>query len=120
MSRQNDENNDCVDREQLETVLQFLEETHGESLRRPWSDEAHAYYQAIEIVEDAMDGELRSRDDIHLTDRDVKNIERSREARSEGYAAATLLDERFDSGGSPNRTLLSKLHRIWNRLISSV
>jgi len=81
-----------VAREQLETAMLFLEESHGDALRRPWSDEAHAYYNAIEILDAAMNEELRTPEERVVLDHQKEYLERSREAREEGYAAATCLN----------------------------
>lgn len=83
-----------VPREQVETALRFLEWSHGDALRRPWSDEAHAYYHAIEVVEDTLNQKLRPPDEVSTLDSEQELIQRSREAREEGYVEATLFQER--------------------------
>lgn len=88
---------DDIPREQLETALRFLEWSHGDALRRPWSDEAHAYYQAIRVVEDAVEENLLPPDEADTLSAEEELIQRSREARDEGYAEATLLSERYSS-----------------------
>lgn len=85
---------DDVPREQVETALRFLEWSHGDSLRRPWSDEAHAYYQAIDRLEAALDEELLPPDEVPTLDSEQELIQQSREAREEGYVEATLFRER--------------------------
>lgn len=97
---------DAVPREQLETALRFLEWSHGDALRREWSDESHAYYMAVEMVEDAMNGKLRPVDEIRETDWERERIGESREARNTGYRAATMLgqdgkDKDREEGGGP-------------------
>ncbi len=89
----NSKGKECVPRDQVETVLHFLEVSHGEALRRPWSDAAWAYYEAIQILEDALDEELKSPAD--LPNQDNEYIQKSRAAREEGYSAATLLEQRY-------------------------
>lgn len=85
---------DDVPREQVETALEFLEWSHGDALRRPWSAEAHAYYQAIDILEAAMDEELLPPGEVHNRESDLELIQQSRETRGEGYAEATCLHDR--------------------------
>lgn len=109
-----------VPREQLETALEFLEVSHGEALRRPWSDEALALYQAIDILQGAMNEELRHPDEANRLEHEVDAIERSRKARDEGYAAATLLDERTGTGRVESvakrdqpETLLGKVRQLF-------
>ncbi len=99
---------DTVPREQVETALQFLEWSHGDALERPWSDEAHAYYQAVDILEAALDEELLPPDEVSMREWQLEQIERSREAREEGYAAATLLRERYGKD-TPKPTLVERL-----------
>jgi len=104
---------DTVPREQIETALQFLECSHGDALRRPWSDEAHAYYHAVDILEAALNEELRPPDEVPLLDWQREHIEQSREAREEGYAAATLLRERYEDEQNKPEPLLRKLKRVF-------
>lgn len=84
---------ETIPREQVVTALRFLEESHGDALSRPWSDEAKAYYNAIDIIEAALDGDLKPPGEIDRKDWQQKYIEESRAAREEGYAEATLLGE---------------------------
>jgi hypothetical protein len=107
---------EAVPREQLETALEFLESCHGESLRRPWSDEAHAYYRAIDIIEAAMDEELRPATTINHDSFTAENIQRSREAREEGYAAATLLNNEKNDQQPGKMTLLQTIKAGWSSL----
>lgn len=101
-----------VPREQVETALRFLEWSHGDALRRPWSDEAHAYYHAIDILEAALDEELRSPDEIPRFRSEKEFIQQSREARDEGYATATLLNERYGKDETEDTGLFSRLCRF--------
>lgn len=94
----------AIPREQVETALRFLEWSHGDALRRPWSDEAHAYYQAIDILEGALDEELRPPEGLPWMESEEELIQQSRAAREDGYRAATLLDERFGTN-EDNRAL---------------
>jgi hypothetical protein len=100
-------------REQVKTALQFLEGAHGDALNRPWSDEAHAYYHAVDILEAALNDELKPPDELYVSEYDREAIQRSREAREEGYAAATLLHERFDDERNKPEPLLQKLKRVF-------
>jgi len=102
-----------VPREQVETALRFLEWSHGDALRRPWSDEAHAYYEAIDVLEAALDGDLLPPDEVRETEAELELIQRSREAREEGYAEATLLEERY-SRAERQPGLLRRLCRLFN------
>jgi len=81
-----------------------MEEFHGDALRRPWSDEAHAYYHAVEAIEDALNGKL----DPNASHR-LMNVRRSRCARKEGYAEATLLNESFDTNKSQPQSIIEKI-----------
>lgn len=103
-----------IPREQVETALRFLEWSHGDALRRPWSAEAHAYYQAIDILEAALDEDLRPPEDLPWMKGETEVIQQSRAAREEGYRAATLHDERFGSD-EPNHP--SSLYRRLKRRI---
>jgi len=85
---------DEIPREQVETALEFLEWSHGDALRRPWSHEAWAYYQAIDILEAAMNEELLPPGEVHNRESDVELIQQSREAREEGFAEATNFHSR--------------------------
>jgi len=85
---------DAIPREQLETALRTLEEFHGQSLRRPWSNEAVAYYHAIDMVEAALNEELKDPEDVFMRDWQWEYVKASREAREEGYREATCLDDR--------------------------
>jgi len=115
-----DDQEECIPREQLETALRFLEWSHGDALRRPWSDEAHAYYEAIDILEATLDEELRPPDELPWLGDEEVLIEQSRNAREEGYAAATLIDERY--GKKETRTpgaltkVREKVSRLWDRV----
>lgn len=106
----------CLPREQLETALRFLEWSHGDALRRPWSDEAHAYYEAIDILEAALDEELRPPNELPRLGDEEQLIEQSRKAREEGYAAATLLDERYGKSEARTPGMLTKVREKVNRL----
>ena len=83
-----------IPREQLQTALEFLEWSHGDALQRPWSDEAWAYYHAIDILEAAMDEELLPPHEVHNRESDLEQIRQSREAREEGFAEATNIHTR--------------------------
>lgn len=102
---------DDVPRGQVETALQFLEGAHGDALERPWSDEAHAYYRAVDILEAALDEELKPPEEIYVSDYDREAIQRSREAREEGYAEATLLRERYGKSESYGEGFIEPLGR---------
>jgi len=106
---------DCIPREQVETALRFLEWCHGDALRRPWSNEAHAHYHAIDILEAAMNDELRPPDKILRMKSETKLIQQSRQARKEGYATATLLNERYGKDETEDAGLLSWLFRYLGR-----
>lgn len=106
-----DQQREQIDREQVEIALEVLESFHGDALTHPWSDEAHAYYHAIGIVEDALDGEYDPDHPPHGV-RWQDDLKRSREAREEGYESATLLEERFGTKDSTAQRLLAKLWRL--------
>lgn len=107
-----DQQREQVDREQVEIALEMMEAFHGQALRHPWSDEANAYYHAIGIVEDALDGGYDP-DHPPLDSQWQEDLERSREAREEGYRKATLLDERFGEKDTSTQRLLAKLWRVF-------
>ena len=94
----------CIPRKQVEVALHLMEEFHGDALRRPWSDEAHAYYHAVGAIEDALDEKL----DPNASHR-LMNVRRSRRAREEGYAKATLLNERYETNKSEPKTITQKI-----------
>lgn len=85
-----------IPREQLEIALELLEAQHGGALKRGAEREATALYYAIGTVEDALEEsyepEHPPQDAEFHTD-----VERSREARAQGYRASTLLGTQ-DSG----------------------
>lgn len=100
-------------REQVETALLLLEHAHGLALERPWSDEAHAYYEAIDTVEDALDENWRT-DHDRLEEEMAEEIQRSREAREKGYEAATLSGDWGESDSSADGGLWSRIRGIVN------
>jgi len=85
-----------VPEEQLETALEFMEWAHGSAIELGQPDEAHAYYVAIGMVEDAMDKKLLPPDEVHQRKDDRRCIKTSRAARRAGYREATLLGKERD------------------------
>jgi len=85
---------DCIARDQVEAALQYLEWCHGEALRRPDSAEARGRarlaYDAIDIVEAALDNELQPPAEQSWLEWDREIIEKSRQARAEGHGRARL------------------------------
>jgi hypothetical protein len=113
-----DESPDRIDRKQVEVALEMLEAFHGRALKRSHSDEALAFYHATGIVEDALNEEYDPEKEPHRREWDT-DVERSREAREDGYAEAALLgqertvsvvkaDDRNDADG-----LLARFRRIF-------
>lgn len=98
-------------REQVRNVLDFLECSHGMALRMKDADAAHAYYQAIDMVEAALDDELRKPEDVMHSELAEKDIARSRSARDEGFAAATLVDQRLPGPTEEPTTTLAKIRQ---------
>jgi hypothetical protein len=87
-----DQQPDQIDREQVEVALEILEAFHGRALKWSQSGEALAFYHAAGIVEDALNEEYDPDKEPYRHEWDT-DVERSREAREDGYAAATLLGQ---------------------------
>lgn len=105
-------------REQVRNALEFLEHSHGMALRHDERDAAHAYYQAIDMVEAALDDELRKPEDVMHSELAEREIARSRDAREEGFAAATLLDQRFPGPTEEPTTTLAKIRQRLRRFFT--
>jgi len=88
-----DKHEGAVSRDQLETAKMLLEGAHGMALRDGRAGEAYAFNEGIEVIEDAMEGKFKPDAEPHETS--IEDIQRSRNAREEGYEAATLMDQRF-------------------------
>ncbi len=78
-------------RQQVEFTKVFMEWVHGMALQNENIDKARAYYEAIDMVEAALDGEW-ALERAGWGERELEAIEASREAREEGVGAATLHD----------------------------
>lgn len=100
---------DKIPREQLETALEYLELSHGMYLKTEQAREAHAYYESIDIIQAAMNEELRPPDDVRRSESTREDIERSRRAREQGYEAATLWDQQYTSSYEEPRGLFSEV-----------
>lgn len=98
-----------VPRDQLETALEYLEVSHGMYLKIEDAKKAHAYYDAIDIVQAAMNDELKPPEEVHNLDHTKADIERSRRAREEGYEAATLWDQQYTRSYDEPRGLFSEV-----------
>lgn len=82
--------------EQIRISKLFLEYSHGMALRHGNVEKARAYYDAIGLVDDALERNWDP-DAGGLDDELARNaIERSRAARSEGVKAATLHEQRME------------------------
>ncbi len=89
--------------QQVEKAKTVLELFHGDALEFEDERQAVAFCHAIELIEDAQAGKLS--DDPSLREKDLESIRRSREAREEGYRAATLLGhdrEQRENGDRPS------------------
>ena len=113
MTGQDDAETQEVPAEELETALRFLEWSHGKALERCSSGEAHAYYQAIDIVEDAIAGELKEASGVIHSEEDRQVVERSREARETGYREATLFEKRYAEREEKADRLLDRVKRYF-------
>lgn len=103
---------DTIPKEQAETALHFLEQSHGMALEYNEPKDAHAYYNAVDIVEAALNENLRPPDDLRHGEREINRIELSRDARDDGYAAATLLHESTRDRYEPRPGLLDRLRAV--------
>ena len=118
MTEKDTNDTNCVSRDQVVTALRFLEWSHGDALRRPWSDEAHAYYEAIDILEAALDGDLRPPNELPWLEGEDQLIEQSRNARNEGYEAATLIDESYGNKEIRSPDVHERVSDIVNSLLN--
>lgn len=107
-----DKPTEVVERAQLEVALELLEWNHGQALRRPWSDDAGAFYEAIKTLEVALD-EGYETDPDRRTPLPDREITRSREAREAGYREATLLDERITTSHREPKGIIAALRRMF-------
>jgi hypothetical protein len=105
------EKDDTVPQEQVETTLQFLETCHGLALQANQSGQAHAYYHAITMLEDALNDELRAPDDVSV---DEDSIERSRRARDAGFKEATLLEQEKRGRPSEPPSVVQRLRSLFS------
>lgn len=81
-------------REQLEISKLFLEHSHGTAVEYGGPDEAKAHYEAIRLIDDALEGNWDAEEFDAMDDEMFRElVDASREARAEGYDAAVLLDE---------------------------
>lgn len=80
-----------VPRKQLENAKYLLEYYHGMALDMKEPEKAYAYYEALEVVDMALESDIVD-DDLEFG---KDEVEASRKARSEGYVEGTLMDERF-------------------------
>ncbi len=101
-------------REQLEVSKEFLEHSHGAAVRYENPEKAQAYYEAISLVDDALEKRwdpekagVGIEEDSHFREL----IEESRTAREEGVEAATLRDQQLEKMRSKYRSesLLERL-----------
>jgi len=100
---------DCIPESQVNTALYLLEHFHSDSLEWERPQEAKAYYHAIETLEDAKADKLKDNYESPHGD-----VERSREAREEGYAAATLLGHNHRDWSDEPTTVLEKLRALFS------
>lgn len=113
------ENTDTDDelREQLAVTREFLEYYHGTAVETSHPREAEAYYEAIKLLDDALDHEFAPerapKDDMwdHY-------VESSREAREEGWKAATLAEVRREHQREKYRSPPGPLTRLWDGFLS--
>jgi len=87
----------AVDKAQIISALEFLEYAHGQALELERADEAYAYLEAIELIKDAIEDNLRHPDDRPRDERVEQYREDSQAAREEGYKVASMLDEYYES-----------------------
>lgn len=94
-----DEHEDEALRAQLEVTKEFLEAGHGRALRYGTPKEARAYYDAIDLVECALEQNWDLERAKHHGKGDLAEdlIEESREAREEGHKAATRFEEELEN-----------------------
>lgn len=91
-----EESSEQIQREQLEISKEFLEHHHGRALRYGTPKEAEAYYDAIKLVEDALEEGWRTETTFEGRWDDGMSrelIETSRDAREVGREDATRHDE---------------------------
>jgi hypothetical protein len=81
-------------REQLKITKRMLEMQHGVALEHGTPEEAEAYYRAIQDLDTALVKNWRT--DGSVDGLAEEWIEKSREARQEGYEAATKMDGKME------------------------
>jgi len=86
-----------VDKAQIISALEFLEYAHGQALELERAGEAYAYNEAIELIEEAIEDNLRHPDEIPPDEKVEQYREDSQAAREQGLKTAAMLDEYYDS-----------------------